>query len=120
MNGVTPPEAEFVQPLTVMVLLAVPLVALFHQTLTAPFVPAAWLTSIVQVLPPVSSSTTVGAAVAPRLVTPRTKISSVKTPELITSVNPVVNCPPGVEVLVPIVIAMLDCCYHKTKAAPSS
>jgi hypothetical protein len=83
------PEAEFVQPLTVMVLEAVAEVARFHQTVPAPLVSAFWLATFAHRLPPVSLSTTVGSVVAPRLVTAKRRMSPVTTPELITSVKPV-------------------------------
>ena len=104
-NGVTVPEHEPVQPLTVMVLPAVPLVARFHQTVPAPLVFAFRLASLVQVLPPVSSSETEGSAVASRFVTQRTRMSPATTPELMTRVRLVVVAP-EVTVLVPTVIAI--------------
>lgn len=92
-NGTTPPDADPVHPLTVMTLPAVAAVALFHQTVPAPFVFAFWLASFVHVFPVESLSTTPGSAVASRLVTHKTRMSFVAVAAGIVRVNPVVWFP---------------------------
>ena len=103
LNGSTYPDADPVQLPTVIVLLAVFALARFHQIESDPFV-AAFTVVMRAHVPAPSLSTHVGLAVASRFVMPMTRMSLACTPELMTTVNPVVFAP-ELAVPVPLVIA---------------
>jgi hypothetical protein len=101
---VTTPAQDPVFPEQVIVLLAVPEVARFHQIVNSPLPLAACSNAFVQVLPPASLSVTEGSVVASRLTVAKTRTSSARTALLMTNVYDVVLTPDDA-VLVRTVIA---------------